>query len=207
MRLVVRGNAAPICWIGHMRLLTMVPLARRTYRGLRKDLEGFRPRWQLLVMRTLPALDQNCIALPCRRRPLLPDALVGGGCQWLIENENGAKSEPVGSPGRVAGRGLGLHGRQGLPGCRAQRRLLRGKHKPESQKRANKVHARLSSPGERANARLKSWRILCKLRSCPWRARPARQSHPRVADPRGKCRMQRVHGVTSLSAGNTKDPD
>ena len=43
------------------------------------------------------------------------------------------------------------------------------KSKPESQKQANKAHARLHSPGERANAQLKTWRILRKLRCCPWR--------------------------------------
>jgi hypothetical protein len=31
-------------------------------------------------------------------------------------------------------------------------------------------HAQLRSPGERANAQLKSWHILRKLRCCPWRA-------------------------------------
>ncbi len=46
----------------------------------------------------------------------------------------------------------------------------KGKNKPESQKEANKAHARLRSPGERANAQLKTWRILRKLRCCPWRA-------------------------------------
>src|SRR5580692_1944411 len=46
----------------------------------------------------------------------------------------------------------------------------RGKAKPESQKEANRAHARLRSPGERANAQLKNWRILRKLRCCPWRA-------------------------------------
>jgi hypothetical protein len=46
----------------------------------------------------------------------------------------------------------------------------RGKNKPESQKQANRAHARLRAPGERANAQLKSWRILRKLRCCPWRA-------------------------------------
>jgi hypothetical protein len=35
---------------------------------------------------------------------------------------------------------------------------------------ANRAHARLRSPGERANAQLKCWRILRKLRCCPWRA-------------------------------------
>jgi Helix-turn-helix of DDE superfamily endonuclease len=34
----------------------------------------------------------------------------------------------------------------------------------------NRAHARLRAPGERANAQLKSWRILRKLRCCPWRA-------------------------------------
>ena len=42
--------------------------------------------------------------------------------------------------------------------------------KPESQKAANRAHATLRSPGERANAQLKTWRILRKLRCCPWKA-------------------------------------
>jgi hypothetical protein len=46
----------------------------------------------------------------------------------------------------------------------------RGRNKPASQKDANRAHARLRGPGERANAQLKSWRILRKLRCCPWRA-------------------------------------
>jgi hypothetical protein len=46
----------------------------------------------------------------------------------------------------------------------------RGKNKPEPQKEANRSHARLRAPGERANAQLKAWRILRKLRCCPWRA-------------------------------------
>jgi DDE superfamily endonuclease len=45
-----------------------------------------------------------------------------------------------------------------------------GKNKPASQKAANRAHARLRAPGERANAQLKTWRILRKLRCCPWRA-------------------------------------
>jgi DDE superfamily endonuclease/Helix-turn-helix of DDE superfamily endonuclease len=46
----------------------------------------------------------------------------------------------------------------------------RGKSKPESQKEANRAHPKLRAPGERANAQLKNWRILRKLRCCPWRA-------------------------------------
>jgi hypothetical protein len=37
-----------------------------------------------------------------------------------------------------------------------------GKNKPESQKAANRAHAKLRGPGERANAQLKTWRILRK---------------------------------------------
>ncbi|TDV53646.1 DDE superfamily endonuclease [Actinophytocola oryzae] len=46
----------------------------------------------------------------------------------------------------------------------------KGRNKPESQKDANRAHARLRGPGGRANAQLKSWRILRKLRCCPRRA-------------------------------------
>jgi hypothetical protein len=46
-----------------------------------------------------------------------------------------------------------------------------GKNKPDSQKEANRAHAKLRAPGERANAQLKNWRVLSKLRCCPWRAR------------------------------------
>jgi hypothetical protein len=46
----------------------------------------------------------------------------------------------------------------------------KGRNKPKSQKTANRSHARLRGPGERANAQLKSWKILTKLRCCPHRA-------------------------------------
>jgi len=46
----------------------------------------------------------------------------------------------------------------------------RGRNKPASQKEANRAHAQLRSPGERANAQLKTWRILRKLRCCPGKA-------------------------------------
>ena len=46
----------------------------------------------------------------------------------------------------------------------------RGRNHPASQKDAGRAHARLRSPGERANAQLTYWRILCKLRCCPGRA-------------------------------------
>ena len=46
----------------------------------------------------------------------------------------------------------------------------RGRNKPASQKAANSAHAKLRAPGERANAQLKAWGILRKLRCCPWHA-------------------------------------
>jgi DDE superfamily endonuclease/Helix-turn-helix of DDE superfamily endonuclease len=46
----------------------------------------------------------------------------------------------------------------------------RGRGKPPSQKAANSAHAKLRAPGERANAQLKTWQILRKLRCCPWKA-------------------------------------
>ena len=45
----------------------------------------------------------------------------------------------------------------------------KGRNKPESQKTANRSHAKLRGPGERANAQLKNWKILTKLRCCPHR--------------------------------------
>ncbi|MBO3752414.1 transposase [Streptosporangiaceae bacterium NEAU-GS5] len=46
----------------------------------------------------------------------------------------------------------------------------KGRGKPVGQKVANSAHARLRGPGERANAQLKNWRLLRKLRCCPKRA-------------------------------------
>jgi hypothetical protein len=45
----------------------------------------------------------------------------------------------------------------------------KGRNKPESQKDANRAHARLRGPGERANAQLKYWRVLHKVRVSPRR--------------------------------------
>ena len=64
--------------------------------------------------------------------------------------------------------GLPLRGAaRGRP--RPDRGPDRGRNKPPSQKAANRAHARLRAPTERANAQLKTWRILRKLR-CSWRA-------------------------------------
>jgi hypothetical protein len=66
--------------------------------------------------------------------------------------------------------GLVVLADKGYQGSAYAKIPYKGKNKPQSQKEANRVHARLRSPGERANAQLKTWRILRKLRCCPWRA-------------------------------------
>jgi hypothetical protein len=43
----------------------------------------------------------------------------------------------------------------------------KGRNKPDPQKEANRAHAKLRALGERANAQLKAWKILTKLRCCP----------------------------------------
>ncbi|GLZ09365.1 IS5 family transposase [Actinomadura sp. NBRC 104412] len=46
----------------------------------------------------------------------------------------------------------------------------KGRNKPASHKQANRSHAKLRGPGERANAQLKSWKLLRKLRCSPCKA-------------------------------------
>ena len=70
----------------------------------------------------------------------------------------------------LAASGLFVLGDKGYLGEECIRTPYKGRNKPAAQKDANRAHARLRGPGERANAQLKSWRILRKLRCCPWRA-------------------------------------
>ena len=59
---------------------------------------------------------------------------------------------------------------KGYQGSTHAKTPYKGKNKPQSQKDANRAHAQLRAPGERANAQLKTWKILRKLRCCPWKA-------------------------------------
>jgi DDE superfamily endonuclease/Helix-turn-helix of DDE superfamily endonuclease len=59
---------------------------------------------------------------------------------------------------------------KGYQGAAHAKIPYRGKNKPQSQKDASKAHAKLRAPGERANAQLKTWKILRRLRCCPWKA-------------------------------------
>jgi hypothetical protein len=66
------------------------------------------------------------------------------------------------------------------------------KNKPEAQKDANRAHAKLRAPGERANAQRKVWKILVKLCCCPWRGE-TREGHSRIAAPRGVSGLESAH--------------
>jgi len=72
--------------------------------------------------------------------------------------------------GELERQGLVTLAGEGYQGTTWAKIPYRGKNKPESQKEANRAHAKLRVPGERVNALLKNWRILRKLRCCPWRA-------------------------------------
>jgi hypothetical protein len=58
---------------------------------------------------------------------------------------------------------------KGYQGTRT-RRSRTGERTSRNRKNRPIRRARSSAPGERANAQLKAWRILRKLRCCPWRA-------------------------------------
>jgi hypothetical protein len=67
---------------------------------------------------------------------------------------------------------------RGYQGSARAKVPCQGKNKPEPQKEASRARAKLRTPGERANAQLKVWKILAKLRCCPWRAgKPAKAIH------------------------------
>jgi len=70
----------------------------------------------------------------------------------------------------LAAAGLVTLADKGYQGAVHAKTPYRGKNKPGSQKEANRAHAKLRAPGERANAQLKAWKILTRLRCCPWRA-------------------------------------
>jgi hypothetical protein len=61
-----------------------------------------------------------------------------------------------------------------VPQRRRRKNRETGKYRPLSaaQKEVNTAHARLRGPGERANAELKSWKVLRKIRSSPNQAGP-----------------------------------
>jgi hypothetical protein len=98
-----------------------------------------------------------------------------GGILWVSGALPGAvhdkKAEWIwGVLAELEAAGLVVLADKGYQGSTHAKIPYRGRNKPESQKQANKAHAKLRAPGERANAQLKNWHVLRKLRCCPWRA-------------------------------------
>ncbi len=89
----------------------------------------------------------------------LPGAVHDKEAEWIW-----------GVPAELEAAGLVVLADKGYQGSTWAKIPYKGRNKPESQKQANKAHAKLRAPGERANAQLKCWQILRKLRCCPWRA-------------------------------------
>ena len=92
---------------------------------------------------------------------------VSGALPGSVHDKNAEWIWPV--PAELAA-GLVTLADKGYLGSAHAKMPYRGKNKSESQKEANRAHAKLRAPGERANAQLKTWKILAKLRCCPWRA-------------------------------------
>jgi hypothetical protein len=65
---------------------------------------------------------------------------------------------------------IGSRWRKLKPGQHLGESPVQGQKQAGTSGEANRVHAKLRAPGERANAQLKTWNILDKLRRCPWRA-------------------------------------
>ena len=100
-------------------------------------------------------------------------ASPAGGIVWVSGALPGSvrdKKWVRGVPDELEAAGLVTLAGKGYQGSTYAKIPYRGKNKPESQKEANRAHAKLRAPGERANALLENWRILRKLRCCPWRA-------------------------------------
>ncbi|WP_345608826.1 transposase family protein, partial [Streptomonospora salina] len=91
---------------------------------------------------------------------------VSGALPGAVHDTRAARVWRIGD--RIAAAGLFGLGDQGYAGCSpAVLTPFEGRDKPEWKKEANRTHARLRSPGERAMAQLKNWRILRRLRCCP----------------------------------------
>ena len=102
----------------------------------------------------------------------------------------------------LAAAGLIVLADKGYIGAGQQVRTpYRGRGKPESQKAANRAHAQLRAPGERANAQLKTWRHPAQTPLLPLARRATRQSHPCPSDPRDH-RMKKAHCLGGTPAAS-----
>ena len=73
----------------------------------------------------------------------------------------------------------------------------KGKNKPESQKQANKAHAKLRVTRRARERPAQDLAHPPQAPLLPLARRTTRQGHPRIADPRGITRMKKVHYMGS----------
>ena len=102
-------------------------------------------------------------------------------------------------PGSVAGWIWGILADKGCQGSTYANIPYKGKNKPQSQKDADRARPKLHSHSERANAQLKtcsrpgtSSASSAAALLLPLACRPARESHPRIADLQGKRSMKKA---------------
>jgi hypothetical protein len=124
-----------------------------------------------------------------------------GGILWVSGALPGSvhdkKAEWVWSVlGELEKAGLVTLADKGYQGSTWAKIPYRGKNKPGPLKEANRAHAKLRAPGERANAQLKSWKILSKLRCCPWRAGNSRKPFTHCSSAK-----RNQDGISSVQLG------
>jgi hypothetical protein len=99
-------------------------------------------------------------------------ASPGGDILWVSGALPGAVHDKTaewiwGVLAELEAAGLVVLAGKGYQGSAYAKIPYKGKNKPQSQNDANKAHARLRSPGERANAQLKTWRTLASSAAAP----------------------------------------
>lgn len=102
-----------------------------------------------------------------------PDGDISWICGDLPDSTHDTAAARI-WPSRSGPRRSERPGRQGLPRPRRGRKPrdhpIQGQGQTRVPKAANRAHAQLRAPAERANPQLKNWRILRQPRCCPDRA-------------------------------------
>jgi hypothetical protein len=97
-----------------------------------------------------------------------PDGDIVWGVGALPGSVHDKKAEWIwGVLGELEKAGLITLADKGLPGQHLGEDPLSREEQAGTAEKANRAHATLRAPGERANVQLKIWRILRKLRCCP----------------------------------------
>jgi hypothetical protein len=167
--------SATTCW---RRVRQVVTLLAARAPSLTAALRRARRRWPFVIVDgTLIATDRLAADRPFysgkhHRHGInvqvvaAPDGAIlwtSGGLPGSVHDTAAARIWRIAAAVRQAGLlGLGDKGYHGLdPQVITP---YKGRGKPESQKQANRAHAALRTPGERAHAQLKSWQILRQVR-------------------------------------------